>query len=286
LSDTKGAKVHFITPQIGEKYNLVIMAEKNARLLLDEMMIQKRKYTERVPESAVSLQKALRLSRAPLTISCFDISNLGATDKAASLVYFERGKPKKSEYRHFKIKTVEGQDDFASMQEVVSRYVDRRLEDEESLPDLMMIDGGKGQLSVAKAVLDEHGLSDQPVIGLAKKLEEVFVPGRSEPVYISRTSPALNLLKRVRDEAHRFAITYHRKLRAKRTVGSELDQISGIGPARRAALLKHFGSVKKIKEASVEDLAAVKSITKQVAAKIHEYFAGGATNDEDHGSGE
>ncbi len=273
LSDTKGEKVRIITPQIGEKYHLVVMAEKNARLLLDEMMIQKRKYTERVPESAVALQKALRLKRAPLTISCFDISNLGAADKAASLVYFERGKPKKSEYRHFKIKTVEGQDDFAAMQEVVSRYVDRRLEEDESLPDLMMVDGGKGQLSVAKAVLDEHGLGGQPVVGLAKKLEEVFVPDQSEPVHIAKTSPALNILKRVRDEAHRFAITYHRKLRSKRTVGSELDQISGVGPARRAALLKHFGSVKKIKEASVEDLAAVKSIPKDLAARIHDHFA-------------
>lgn len=273
LSDTRGSKVRIITPQIGEKYHLVIMAEKNARLLLDEMMIQKRKYTERVPESTAALQKALRLSHAPLTISCFDISNLGAADKAASLVYFERGKPKKSEYRHFKIKTVEGQDDFAAMQEVVSRYVDRRLEEAEPLPDLMMVDGGKGQLAVAKTVLDEHGLADQPVIGLAKKLEEVFIPDRSEPVYISRTSPALNLLKRVRDEAHRFAITYHRKLRTKRTVGSELDQIPGVGPARRSALLKQFGSVKKIKEASIDDLAAVKSIPKNLAAKIHEHFA-------------
>jgi excinuclease ABC subunit C len=273
LSNTKGARVRIITPQIGEKYHLVVMAEKNARLLLDEMMIQKRKYTERVPESAAALQKALRLNRAPLTISCFDISNLGAADKAASLVYFERGKPKKSEYRHFKIKTVEGQDDFAAMQEVVSRYVDRRLEDENPLPDLMMVDGGKGQLSVARAVLDEHGLSDQPVIGLAKRLEEVFVPGQSEAVHISKTSPALNLLKRVRDEAHRFAITYHRKLRGKRTVGSELDKIPGVGPARRSALLKHFGSVKRIKEASTDDLASVESIPKKLAAKIHEHFA-------------
>jgi len=207
-----------------------------------------------------------------LTVSCFDISNLGAADKAASLVYFEKGKPKKSEYRHFKIKTVEGQDDFAAMREVFTRYVAGRLKGHIPLPDLMMVDGGKGQLSVAKAVLNEHGLADQPVIGLAKRLEEVFVPAQSDPVGIPKTSPALNLLKRVRDEAHRFAVTYHRKLRTKRTVVSELDGIPGVGPARRTALLKSFGSVKKIKEASLEELAGLKGTPKALAKAIYDYF--------------
>ena len=248
------------------------MAETNARLLLDEILIQKRKYQERVPESAAALQKVLRLDRAPLTVSCFDISNLGATDKAASLVYFEKGKPKKSEYRHFKIKTVEGQDDFAAMREVFTRYVDGRLKGNLSLPDLMMVDGGKGQLSVAKAVLDERGLTEQPVIGLVKRLEEVYVPAQSDPVGFPKTSPALNLLKRVRDEAHRFAVTYHRKLRTRRMVGSELDGIPGIGPARRTALLKSFGSVKKIKEASLEELAGLKGTPKALAKTIYDYF--------------
>jgi excinuclease ABC subunit C len=272
LSDVRGSKVRMLTPQIGQKVRLVGMAEKNARLLLDEMLIQKKKYKERVPDSAAALQKALQLIRAPLTVSCFDISNLGAADKAASLVYFERGKPKKSEYRHFKVKSVEGQDDFAAMEEVFTRYVERRLEEGESLPDLMMVDGGKGQLSVAKKVLDERGLADQPVIGLAKRLEQVFVPERSDPLHIPRTSPALNLLKRVRDEAHRFAITYHRKLRKKRTVGSELDNIPGIGPARRTALLKHFGSLKKIKEATAEEIGSVPGITAKLAATIFDYM--------------
>jgi len=272
LSDVRGTKIRMITPQIGEKVRLVGMAEKNARLLLDEMLIQKKKYKERVPDSAAALQKALRLTRAPLTVSCFDISNLGADDKAASLVCFERGRPKKSEYRHFKVKTVEGQDDFAAMEEVFTRYVERRLEEGTALPDLMMVDGGKGQLSVVKKVLDERGLAEQPVIGLAKRLEQVFAPGQSDPVHIPKSSPALNLLKRVRDEAHRFAFTYHRKLRDKRTVGSELDKIPGVGPARRTALLKHFGSVKKIKAASVDELAAVRGIPKSLAMNILAFF--------------
>lgn len=272
LSDTKGSKVRMVTPQVGEKVRLVGMAEKNARLLLDEMLIQKKKYKERVPDSAAALQKILRLTRAPLLVSCFDISNLGAADKAASLVCFERGKPKKSEYRHFKIKTVEGQDDFAAMREVFARYVERRLREGEPLPDLMMVDGGKGQLSVAKAVLDERGLTDQPVVGLAKKLEEVFISGQADPIGIPKSSPALSLLKRVRDEAHRFAITYHRKLRGKRTVASELDEIPGIGPAKRNALLKHFGSVKKMRDATVEELANVKGIPASLAEKINAYF--------------
>lgn len=272
LSGTKESKVRTVTPQAGEKLRLVAMAETNARLLLDEILLQKKKYTERVPESAAALQKILALERPPLTVSCFDISNLGATDKAASLVYFERGKPKKSEYRHFRIKTVEGQDDFAAMREVLTRYVTRCEEEGRPLPDLMMVDGGKGQLSVAREVLEAHGRADQPVIGLAKRLEEVFVPGRSEAMAIPRTSPALNILKRVRDEAHRFAVTYHRKLRARRTVTSELDHIPGVGPARRQALLKHFGSVKKLKDAPAEEISGITGIPGKLARAIFEYF--------------
>lgn len=272
LSGAKGGKVRIVTPQIGEKQKLVGMAQTNARLLLDEMLIQKRKYQERAVPSSSALQKLLNLPRAPVTISCFDISNLGATDKAASLVYFEKGKPKKSEYRHFKIKSVEGQDDFAAMREVFDRYVGRCREYSRALPDLMMVDGGKGQLSVAKEVLDGYGAGDQPVVGLAKKLEEVFVPGQSAPLSVPKTSPALNLLKRVRDEAHRFAVSYHRKLRQKRTVVSEIDQIPGIGEARRTTLLTHFGSVQKLKDASFEEIVAVKGIPHSLARRIYDHF--------------
>ncbi len=272
LASIRGGKVQIINPLRGQKVRLVSMAETNARLVLDEILLQKRKYKERIPQSAAALRKILRMDKAPQTISCFDISNLGHTDKAASLVYFERGKPKKSEYRHFKIKTVEGQDDFASMQEVFTRYVKQSVEENKPLPDLMMVDGGKGQLTMAVRVLAEHGIEDQPVIGLAKRLEEVFIPHKSDPMSIPKNSPAINLLKRVRDEAHRFAISYHRKLRSRRTISSELDGITGVGEARRTALLRHFGSVKKLKAASVEEIAEVKGIPTKLAEQIYSHF--------------
>ncbi len=272
LSEQKKSRVHLRFPQRGEKLKLVALAEKNARLLLDELLLQKKKYSERVPAASAELQKILRLERAPLTVSCFDVSNLGSTDKAASLVYFEKGKPKKSGYRHFKIKTVEGQDDFASMREVVTRYVKRCDEESKPLPDLMMVDGGKGQLGIAHQVLTQQGHGTQPIIGLAKRLEEVHVIGQRDPISIPRTSPALNLLKKVRDEAHRFAIEYHRKLRTKRTIASDLDAIPGIGENRKTILLKTLGSLSRVKTATVEELAAVPGIPKKLAQKIYDHF--------------
>jgi excinuclease ABC subunit C len=282
LSAAKGEKVVIVVPQKGEKHRLVAMAEANARLLLDELMLQKQKYRDKAPASASALQKVLGLAAPPQTISCFDISNLGATDKAASLVYFEKGKPKKSEYRHFRVKTIEGQDDFGAMREVITRYVTRAKGESRPLPDLMMVDGGKGQLAVAKEVLDGAGFSAQPLIGLAKKLEELFVPGQTGPVSIRRDSPALALLKRVRDEAHRFAITYHRQLRKKRLVKSALDAIPGVGPARREALLRHFGSVKKIREATAGQIAEAPGISARLAEQISTRLSESAQN---HGLG-
>lgn len=272
LTQAKGSKVSIITPQKGTKYRLVGMAKTNARLLLDEMLLQKNKYKERVPASALALQQFLHLEKAPATVACFDISNLGQTDKAAALVYFEKSKPKKNQYRHFRIKTVEGQDDFAAMREVFTRYIKRCQSENLPLPDLMMVDGGKGQLSVATEVLNEFGLATQPVIGLAKKLEEVFIPNQSAPLSIPRTSPALNLLKRVRDEAHRFAITYHRKLRTKRIIVSELDAIPGVGHARRTILLRRFGSMAKLKDASLDEVKGTKGIPGALAQKIFDHL--------------
>lgn len=272
LSSERSGRVRIVTPQRGQKVRLVSMAETNARLVLDEILLQKKKYKERIPKSAAALRKILQLDRAPRTIGCFDISNLGRTDKAASLVFFENGKPKKSEYRHFKVKSVEGQDDFASMYEVVTRYVKRRLEEDAPLPDLMMVDGGKGQLSTAVRVLNDFGVDNQPIIGLAKRLEEVFLPGQTDPMNIPKNSPAMNLLKRVRDEAHRFAISYHRKLRGKRTITSELTTIPGVGKSRQEALLQHFGSVKKIKAASAGEIAGVKGIPAKLADTIYRHF--------------
>jgi excinuclease ABC subunit C len=272
LSKNKGSKVRLVSPQKGEKLKLVAMAETNARLLLDELLLQKKKYRERIPAASAALRKILGLGKAPVTVGCFDISNLAGTDMAASLVYFDKGKPKKSEYRHFKIKSVEGQDDFASMREIITRYITRRLDESKRLPDLIMVDGGKGQLSIAKDVLNNHGLENHPVIGLAKRLEEVFIPKQSSPLTIPKDSAAINLLKKVRDEAHRFAITYHRKLRGKMIIKSELDKIPGVGEKRRNALLKHFGSIRKLKAAAIDEIVEVKGIPKNLARKIFDYY--------------
>lgn len=269
LRRLKGEKVAMHTPKIGKKMRLLDLATSNARLLLDELLIQKRGQAERTSKMVTSLKDALKLSVAPRRIACFDISNTGETDAVGSCVLFQNARPRKSEYRHFRIKGTRGQDDYKMMREVIGRYFYRIREDESlSPPDLVVVDGGKGQLSSALAEMTALGFADQPVIGLAKRLEEVFVPSVSDPITIDRRSPALMLLKQVRDEAHRFAVTYNRKVRTKRTIKSALDGIPGIGPARRELLLKEFGSVKRIKEASVEELTRLKGITPALAERI------------------
>ncbi|UCE25542.1 MAG: excinuclease ABC subunit UvrC [Candidatus Zixiibacteriota bacterium] len=268
LRKARGSKVKVVTPRIGEKVRLVDLAARNARLLLDELLIQKKQYAERTSKMVTSLKDELGLTRSPRTIACFDISNTGPADAVGSCVYFENGKPRKSEYRHFKVKGVRGQDDFKMMREVIGRYFYRIKQKESPAPDLVVVDGGKGQLSSARAELNYLGFSGQPLIALAKRLEEVFLPGRQDSVSISKSSPALVLLKRVRDEAHRFAITYGRKVRSKRTIRSRLDDIPGIGPAKREALLKHFGSVAKIKKLTAEELCQVKGINLKLASQI------------------
>ncbi|MCB2202036.1 excinuclease ABC subunit UvrC [bacterium] len=273
LKQLKGSKVRVVTPKIGAKTRLVELAAKNARHLLDELLIQKRTHSERTSRMVTSLQDSLKLIKAPRRMVCFDISNTGETDAVGSCVYFDNGKPKKTEYRHFKIKGVRAQDDFKMMREVIGRYFYRIREEEKQPPDLVVVDGGKGQLSSALAELTSLGFSDQPIIGLAKRLEEVFRPGESDPTTIPRSAPALLLLKRIRDEAHRFAITYNRKVRSKRTIKSALDDIPGVGPARRKALLDEFGSVEQIKTKSVEELAAVKGITATLAEAILKHLA-------------
>lgn len=272
LTELRGSKVAVCAPKIGEKVRLLELAVKNARLLLDELLIQRKQQSERTSKMVTYLKEALQLSRAPRRIVCFDISNLGESDAVGSCVYFENGKPKKTGYRHFRIKGVVGQDDYRMMREVVGRYFHRLNEEGATPPDLVVVDGGKGQLSSALAELTFHGYPDQPVIGLAKRLEEVFVPAVPAPITISRSSPALMLLKQVRDEAHRFAITYGRKVRSKRTIKSELDDIPGIGPAKRRALLSRFGSVKRIREATVAELTEVKGITPTLADRILQHL--------------
>lgn len=215
------------------------------------------------------LQADSGLAREPHWIECFDISNIQGTDNVASLVVFENALPKKSEYRTFKVKSVEGQaNDFASMKEVVGRRYGRLRQEKKPLPDLIIIDGGKGQLSAACEALAELELPIE-IIGLAKKQEEVYLPRRSAPLLLPRRSEALHLLQRIRNEAHRFAITFHRKRRAKRSIMSELDQLPGVGKARRKILLDHFGSFDKIKAASLLELQAVNGISKTLAQTLY-----------------
>jgi excinuclease ABC subunit C len=218
----------------------------------------------------VALQRELRLPSLPRRIECFDISNIQETDTVASMVVFMDGKPKKSEYRKFKIHSVEGQNDFASMQEVVKRRYERLLRENDEIPNLIMVDGGKGQLSSAVEVLGSLGLNTLPILGLAKKLEEVFLPHQSEPIQLPRTSSGLRLLQQIRDEAHRFAITYHRVVRSQRILQTELDLIKGVGKKRAGELLEVFGSVQGVKFATEEQLAEI--VGEAVGKKILEYF--------------
>lgn len=268
LTKIKGSKVDLIIPKIGQKMRLVELAAKNARLLLDEILIKKQQYSERTSKMVTSLKDELNLSRSPRNIVCFDISNTGETDFVGSCVYFENSKPKKSGYRHFKIKGTKGQDDYKMMREIIGRYFYRIREEKSEPPDLVVVDGGKGQLNSALAELNYLKFNNQPIIGLAKKLEEVYLPGMSDPLNINKSSPALILLKQVRDEAHRFAVEYNRKVRSKRTLKSKLDEMKGIGPSKRAALINRFGSVKRIKEQSPESLAQIKGINLELAKNI------------------
>lgn len=272
LRNQRGRKVPMTVPQIGEKAQLVRMAEQNARIQLKEHQLVRIKQEEaRIPHSVQTLKADLFLPVMPRRIECFDNSNLQGTDPVASMVSFVDGQPRKSEYKRYAIKTVIGPDDFASMREIIMRRYGKLDPQKDTLPDLVVVDGGKGQLSSAVEALHAIGMFGKfPIIGLAKRLEEVFFPGEHDSIIIPKTSSSLKLLQRVRDEAHRFAITYHRDKRSKRTIASELDDIPGVGPRTREKLIKHFGSVKKIREAFVEDLEDV--IGKVVAKRISDYY--------------
>lgn len=270
LSGKRGDPVKLVCPTEGEEAKLVRLSQSNAKFLLEELKLQKMKRADYIPHSVKALQRDLRLEKLPRRIECFDISNIQGADAVASMVVFFDGKPKKSEYRKFKIRSVAGPDDFASMREVIQRRYTRILDEEAPLPDLIVVDGGKGQLSSAVEILNSINIQDQPIIGLAKKLEEVFLPGRQEPEMMPKTSSGLRLLQQIRDEAHRFALTYHRTLRAKRTLQTELDLIKGIGKKRAKELLEAFGSVQGVKFATEEQLAEIVGV--KVAEKIREYF--------------
>ncbi len=272
LRSRREGRVRIIVPQRGEKVRLLEMAGYNARLSLDELLLQRSEEKSKIPPAVEALKKDLYLSVPPRKIAAFDISNLGPADAVGSLVFFEDGRPKKSQYRRFKIRSVQGQDDFAMMAEVVCRYFAGLAQEKKGFPDLVLIDGGKGQLSATLQTLSGLGMEKQDVVALAKRLDEVFLPQRSDPLMIPRGSASLKLLKRIRDEAHRFAVEYHRKLRKKRIIRSELDRIPGVGPARRESLLKRFRSVAKIKEAGLEELSKLQGINKRVAENIYNHF--------------
>jgi excinuclease ABC subunit C len=275
LREHAGRAVRLHVPQRGEKVQLVELAEQNARHLLEERRMVAQAAASRAPDALYELQEVLELESVPRTIVCFDISHTQGSEVVASGVFFENGEPNKGEYKKFKIRGEWGNDDFASMHEVVTRWFTRRVNEGKPLPDLVVIDGGKGQLGAAQKAMAEIGLPQQPMISLAKREEEVFLPGRGEPIRLPKRAPALRLLQRVRDEAHRFAIGYNRKLRTKRTIRSELSTIPGVGPARQRALLDRFGSMRAVAAASEEEIAAV--VGRAVARKVKEAIAQSAS---------
>ena len=276
LTARRGAAVHLRVPQRGEKRALLELATRNATETLAREHARWLADQGKTLAALEELSEALGLAGPPLRIECYDISNFQGAQSVGSMVVFEDGRPRTGEYRRFRIKTVQGANDYASHQEVLRRRFKRAKSGEEGseeelrwlLPDLVVIDGGKGQLSAAKEVLDELGYGDLAVVGLAKEREEIFLPGREEPVLLSTTSPALYLMHRLRAEAHRFAITSHRSLRAKAATHSAFDDLPGVGPKRRASLLRVFGSAKRVREAPLEQIAAVPGIGSALAAKI------------------
>ena len=270
LETKSGHQVHIQFPQLGEKAKLIALVRTNAQFWLDELELMKIKRGDILPNSIQALQRDLHLPAPPRRIECFDISNIQGADTVASLVVFVDGKPKKSEYRKFIIRTVEGPNDFASMQEVVERRYARTLQEQRSLPDLIIVDGGKGQLSSAIEVLNKLQLTNIPIIGLAKRLEEVFLPNQNEPLQLPRTSSGLRLMQQMRDEAHRFAVTFHRSVRSKRIIQTELNQIKGVGETRAKELLETFGSLQGVRAATEEQLAEI--VGSSVAKNILQYF--------------
>ncbi len=271
LTEKRGNGVVLHVSQRGQKLRLVEMASKNAANIL-------RQKKQHVLLSAgnnpalLELQSLLELPRPPQRIDAFDISNIGGDFAVGSCVVFEDGEPAKSEYRRFKIRTVEGQDDYAMMLEVVGRRYRWIQEEDGILADLILIDGGKGQLNAAIGVLEELNLKHLPIIGLAKKHEHIFQPDNPKPITLKQDNPTLHLIQRVRDEAHRFAVNYHRTLRSKEVSHSILDEIPGIGPKRKQALLQHFGSIDNIRKATLDELLTVKNITHSVATQLMKHL--------------
>ncbi len=288
LSDKKGTKVNIKNPKRGEKRKLLEMVIQNANISLEQKIYSLDMEKEKAENALKELASYLDLNDSPWRIEAFDISNIQGSDSTASMVVFEGGFPKNSDYRRFKIRTVSGADDFASMREVVYRRFKRGLEERSALnemasseisdfkfsklPDLILIDGGKGQLNAAIESLKKLGLDTIPVISIAEKQEHVFLPNKPDPIILPQNSQALHLLQRVRDEAHRFALSYHRNIRRKKNFKSVLDDILGIGKVRKRALLKAFGSIKGIREASLDEIKKVEGMNEKAAEAVYEFF--------------
>ena len=271
FTSMKGQQVEVSVPQRGYKKDLIKMAEDNAQNFLAERRRQWQYTIDKAGGAVKKLAEVLDLPRLPERMECYDISHMQGAETVASMVVFEGGKPAKREYRRFKLKTVQGKpDDFASMAEIMERRYGN--EKDWPMPDLIIIDGGKGQLNAALPVIRAMGVTDVPVISLAKRIEEVFVEGESESIILEHHTPELQLLQQIRDEAHRFAITYHRRLRGKRNLESVLDHIEGIGPKRRKALYKHFGNLDAMRVAELEELESVEGMNKKAALAVYEFF--------------
>jgi len=275
LESKRGYSVEIQVPQKGRKLDMVKMAAKNAESILERDR-QQTVFRQDDNPALIGLRDILSLPRQPARIDAFDISNLGSELAVGSMVVFRDGEPDKSEYRRYRIKTVQGQDDFAMMREVLTRRIRSALNGETPMPDLMIVDGGKGQLNIALESLKEAGLEGkQPVVGLAKKFEHIFVPGKSDPIILDNRDPVLHLVQRIRDEAHRFAQAYHKKLRARELTASVLDQIPSVGGKRKQWLIQHFGSVDRIREATIDELRSVHGITQKIAEDIRKHLSDG-----------
>lgn len=260
LPDAEFADVRFVIPQRGDKRKLLELSLSNAKQYKVDRLkrMEKLNPEQRVTRTLMTMQRDFRLNELPRHVECFDNSNIQGTNPVASCVVFKNAKPSKKDYRHFNIRTVEGPDDFASMKEVLTRRYTRLMEEGEELPQLVVVDGGKGQLSAAVEAFDEMGIRGKvALVGIAKRLEEIYFPGDSVPLYIDKNSESLRVVQHLRDEAHRFGITHHRNRRSKSQISTMLDGVKGLGPKTHEALIKHFKSMKRVKEASEADVAAV-----------------------------
>ena len=289
LTELRGAKVEIRTPQRGEKLELSQTVERNARYSLIQYLSKRANDAAVSGKALIQIQEALALDSAPLRIECFDISNTSGTTVVASMVVFEDGQIKKSDYRRFIIETETAKDDTRAMHQVITRRMKRWISDQNVeigevagkfayAPNLIVVDGGAPQVAAAERALLELGITDIALVGLAKRLEEIWLPGNPDPIILPRNSEGLYLLQRIRDEAHRFAITFHRSRRSKIMLESLLDEIDDLGPTRRAALLDRYGSVSAIKKASAEDIAQTPGIGERLAKSISEHLSAAATS--------